>query len=118
MHEACRSDTLQGKVRNKGKTWRWKDDDSYIFICKCVSRALTLCHLTIDRYRVASLDVDDESNINWKSLSDPTWDMWSSHFLQQKWRSLKASSNLNGVVRHRGEYKTLILPMFSALHPR
>jgi hypothetical protein len=62
-------------------------------------------------HRIASLDVDSESDINWKSLSDPMWNMWSSHCLQQKWRYLKASlNNVNGVVGHRGEYKLLILP--------
>ena len=62
-------------------------------------------------HRIASLDVDSESDIDWKSLSDPMWNMWSSHCLQSKWRYLKASlNNADGVVGHRGEYKLLILP--------
>ena len=61
-------------------------------------------------HRIASLDVDSESDIDWKSLSDPMWNMWSSHCLQSKWRYLKASLNADGVVGHRGEYKLLILP--------
>ena len=62
-------------------------------------------------HKIASLDVDSESNINWKSLSDPMWNIWSSHCLQSKWRYLKASlNNTDGVVGHCGEYKLLILP--------
>src|ERR1700742_1055280 len=57
-------------------------------------------------HRIVSLDVDNESDINWRSLSDPSWNMWSGHHLQQKWRFLKTSSNLDGALGHRGEYKT------------
>ena len=32
-----RSDTLEGKARNEEKPWHWKEDDSYILICKWVS---------------------------------------------------------------------------------
>ena len=33
----CRYESLRGKVRNAGKTRRWKHEDSYILICKCVT---------------------------------------------------------------------------------
>jgi hypothetical protein len=33
----CRSESLRGKVTNEGKTRRWKYEDSYILICKCVT---------------------------------------------------------------------------------
>jgi len=82
------SDNLQGEITagnpSQGKTRRWKDGDSYILICK-----------------IASLEVDDEIDIDWKLLSDPMWDMWSRHFLQQKWRVLKGASNANDIVHHR-----------------
>ena len=67
-------------------------------------------------YRVASLDLDDESDIDWKSLGDPAWNMWSAHALQQKWRRLKAPYNDGGAMCHRGDYMSFILPVFSALH--
>ncbi|KAH9046704.1 hypothetical protein EDB84DRAFT_1435350 [Lactarius hengduanensis] len=86
------SDTLEGKARNEDKTRRWKEDDSYVLICK-----------------IASLDVDDEDDIDWKSLNDPAWNMWSSHYLQQKWRQLKASRNSDSTMCHRGGYTTFIL---------
>jgi hypothetical protein len=60
-------------------------------------------------HRIASLDLDDESDIDWKSLNDPAWDMWSGRRLQKKWRSLKATCNAaDGIVSHRGEYNTSI----------
>lgn len=63
--------------------------------------------------RIASLDVDNESDIDWKNLSNSTWNMWSGHFLQQKWRQLKASCNANGVMCHRGEYMMFISHVYS-----
>ncbi|KAH9030773.1 hypothetical protein EDB85DRAFT_1891417 [Lactarius pseudohatsudake] len=60
-------------------------------------------------HRIASLDVDDEDDIDWKSLNDPAWNMWSSHYLQQKWRQLKASRNSDSTMCHRGGYTTFIL---------
>jgi len=66
--------------------------------------------------RIASLDVNDESDIDWKSLSDPGWNMWSGHYLHQKWRSLKASCNDESIVRHHGEYKAFILLVLSAMY--
>ena len=65
-------------------------------------------------YRVASLDIDAETDINWKSLNDSTWNMWSSHFIQRKWRQLKASYDADGVMCHRGEYTSFIPPVLSA----
>jgi hypothetical protein len=53
-------------------------------------------------HRIASLDVDEETDIDWKSLNDPSW-MWSSHSLQQRWRRLKAPIDTDG-MSYRGEY--------------
>ena len=66
--------------------------------------------------RIASLDVNDENDVDWESLSDPEWNMWSGRYLQQKWRLLKASCNDESIVCHRGEYKALILLVLSAMH--
>ncbi|KAF8463795.1 hypothetical protein DFH94DRAFT_616218, partial [Russula ochroleuca] len=70
----CRSQTLKGNIENEGKTRCWKYEDSYILICK-----------------IASLDLDKEADIDWKSLSNPSWNMWSGSFLQRKWKRLKVS---------------------------
>lgn len=66
-------------------------------------------------YRIASLDLDEETDINWKCLGDPAWNMWSPHALQQKWKRLKACY-VNGAMCHRGEYMLFILPVSSTLH--
>ncbi|KAH9013460.1 hypothetical protein EDB85DRAFT_2158194 [Lactarius pseudohatsudake] len=85
------SDTLGGKA--------WKEDDTYVLLCK-----------------IASLDIDDENDIDWRSLSDPAWNMWSDRLLRQKWRQLKASCNTDNIMCHRGGY-TAILSSFSTSHP-
>lgn len=100
----CRSDTLEGKVRNEDKARRWKEDDSYVLIYKCASCAVDAELANHQLHRINSLDVGDENDIDWKSLSDPAWNMWSGHFLQQKWRQLKASYNADGITCYRGGY--------------
>lgn len=85
----CRSkwsDRLQGKIENE----RWSKADSYILICK-----------------IASLDLDEETEIDWKSLNDRSW-MWSGHFLQQRWKGLKAPINTDG-MSHRDIVNALVV---------
>jgi hypothetical protein len=62
-------------------------------------------------YRIASLDLDEETDIDWKNLKDASWNRWSSHSLKQRWKSLKASINNDG-MSHRGEYMIYILHKF------
>ena len=38
-----RSESLKGKVKNEGKTQRWKEDDSYILIYKYVTSVHDFC---------------------------------------------------------------------------
>ncbi|KAF8268026.1 hypothetical protein EI94DRAFT_1579146, partial [Lactarius quietus] len=56
-----------GKARNEYQRRHWTKDDSYVLICK-----------------IASLNLDDDSDIDWKSLSDPSWNLWTGHQLRQK----------------------------------
>ncbi|KAH9997052.1 hypothetical protein BJV77DRAFT_960316 [Russula vinacea] len=78
-------ESLRGKVRNAGKTRRWKHEDSYILICK-----------------IASLDLDEEADVDWKSLTDLSWNMWSGNYLQRKWKWLKASCDADDSLKcHR-----------------
>lgn len=67
--------------------------------------------------RIDSLNVVNESDIDWKSLSDPTWNMWSGHCLQQKWRSMKIACKLDDSVCHRGECTTFIPPVIYLTFP-
>lgn len=40
-------------------------------------------------FRVDSLNVRDDSEIDWKTLPDPNWNLWSAHALQRRWMSMK-----------------------------
>ena len=64
-------------------------------------------------HRIASLDLDDEADIKWGSLRDPSWDMWSSTFLQSRWKQFKASCDADdGVKCHRGKCMAFICQSF------
>jgi hypothetical protein len=100
--QLCRSETLQGKIRIEDKT-HWSKVDSYILVCKCVLHVLLIVVPAKHRvYRIASLDVDNEKDIDWKSLNDPLWN-WSTCSLWQRWRGLKVSIDNDG-MSHHGEY--------------
>lgn len=76
--------------------------------CWCIVNFVSANHLI--PHRIASLNLKDESDIDWKSLGYPSWDMWSAHFLQQKWRQLKTSYNADGA--HHGQCMTLSFSVF------
>jgi hypothetical protein len=65
-------------------------------------------------YRIASLNVDKEADVDWKSLNN-SWNMWSSQVLQQKWRRLKAFINADAMSQ-RGGYMTYVLHIDFTLH--
>lgn len=35
------------------------------------------------------MDVSDDTEIDWKLLSDPDWNFWSAHTLQRRWFHMK-----------------------------
>jgi hypothetical protein len=39
--------------------------------------------------RVDSLHVRDDSEVDWKTLPDPNWNLWSAHTLQRRWLTMK-----------------------------
>ena len=39
--------------------------------------------------RLASLKLEDESEIDWNALSDGDWNLWSGHNLQRHWARMK-----------------------------
>jgi hypothetical protein len=75
--------------------------------CPCTVKSVSANHLILKR--IASLDLDDDCGIDWKSLSDPSWNMWTGHHLRQKWRWLKACYKADHVTCHRGQYMTILL---------
>ena len=40
-------------------------------------------------FRVNSLDVNDDTEIDWNTLPDPDWNVHSAHNLQRRWRHMK-----------------------------
>ncbi|KAI0284296.1 hypothetical protein BGY98DRAFT_948850 [Russula aff. rugulosa BPL654] len=75
--QQCRikwTDGLSKTFKNHGTKPRWSSRDAYILVNK-----------------VDSLHVRDDSEIDWKTLSDPNWNLWSAHTLQRRWLTMKRS---------------------------
>ena len=60
-------------------------------------------------HRVDSLNVRDDTEIDWKLLPDENWNVWSAHALQRRWLTMKRSIKGHEEMSHAG---TLILPHF------
>lgn len=52
--------------------------------------------------RVDSLNVRDDTEIDWKTLPDPGWNFWSAHSLQRRWLTLKRSIKGFEDMTHQG----------------
>jgi hypothetical protein len=53
-------------------------------------------------FRVDSLNVRDDTEIDWKTLPDPGWNFWSAHSLQRRWLTLKRSIKGFEEMTHAG----------------
>ncbi|ETW83814.1 hypothetical protein HETIRDRAFT_46989 [Heterobasidion irregulare TC 32-1] len=65
-------DSLSKTVKNQGDKPRWSLVDAYILV-----------------HKVHSLNVRDDSEIDWKTLPDANWNFWSAHILQRRWQTMK-----------------------------
>ncbi|KZT29301.1 hypothetical protein NEOLEDRAFT_1056727 [Neolentinus lepideus HHB14362 ss-1] len=75
--QQCRikwTDSLSKAYKNDGRKPRWSQSDAHILV-----------------HKVASLNVRDDTEIDWKLLPDESWDFWSAHVLQRRWMTLKKS---------------------------
>jgi hypothetical protein len=75
--QQCRikwTDSLSKTFKNNGMKPRWSPRDAYILV-----------------HKVDSLNVRDDSEIDWKTLPDPNWNLWSAHALQRRWLTMKRS---------------------------
>ncbi|KAF8195693.1 hypothetical protein K438DRAFT_1826365 [Mycena galopus ATCC 62051] len=73
--QQCRikwTDSLCGKHKAEGQTLRWSSRDAFILV-----------------HKIDSLNVRDDTEIDWKTLPDPQWNLWSAHSLQRRWLTLK-----------------------------
>lgn len=53
-------------------------------------------------YRIDSLKVNDDSEIDWKKLPDEHWNIWSAHTLQRRWLTMKRSVKGYEDMSHAG----------------
>ncbi|KZT71527.1 hypothetical protein DAEQUDRAFT_665723 [Daedalea quercina L-15889] len=75
--QQCRikwTDTLSSQMKNSGERPRWSQLDAYILV-----------------HKVDSLNVRDDTEIDWKLLPDENWNVWSAHALQRRWLTMKRS---------------------------
>jgi len=75
--QQCRikwTDCLSKTFKNNGTKPRWSSRDAYILV-----------------HKVESLHVRDDSEIDWKTLPDSNWNLWSAHTLQRRWLTMKRS---------------------------
>ncbi|KAG6854876.1 hypothetical protein C0991_012066 [Blastosporella zonata] len=72
--QQCRikwTDNLAKDIKAGGKG-RWSPEDAYILV-----------------HKVGALNVSDDTEIDWKMLPDPVWNVWSAHHLQRRWITMK-----------------------------
>ncbi|KAG6833913.1 hypothetical protein H0H87_007924 [Tephrocybe sp. NHM501043] len=72
--QQCRikwTDALAKDIKAGGKA-RWGPEDAFILV-----------------HKVAALNVNDDTEIDWKLLPDPGWNIWSAHSLQRRWLTMK-----------------------------
>ncbi|KAG2013292.1 nucleolar protein [Coprinopsis cinerea AmutBmut pab1-1] len=76
--QQCRikwTDSLSKLLKTgEGEKPRWSQQDAYILV-----------------HKVDSLNVRDDTEIDWKTLPDPDWNLWSAHSLQRRWLTMKKS---------------------------
>ncbi|KAJ3558308.1 hypothetical protein NM688_g996 [Phlebia brevispora] len=80
-------DTLSGKFKNEGRTVRWSQLDAYILV-----------------HKIDSLNVHDDTEIDWKKLPDEHWNVWSPHSLQRRWLCMKRSIKGYEDMSHAGKH--------------
>ncbi|PPQ65964.1 hypothetical protein CVT26_010726 [Gymnopilus dilepis] len=86
--QQCRikwTDALSKTVKNEGQKPRWSQQDAYILV-----------------HKIDSLNVRDDTEIDWKLISDPDWNLWSAHTLQRRWLTLKKSVKGYEDMTHQG----------------
>ncbi|ELU45902.1 nucleolar protein [Rhizoctonia solani AG-1 IA] len=77
------TDALNKRVKNAGERPRWSAQDAYILV-----------------HKFASMPVQDDTEIDWKLLPDPQWNLWSAHQLQRRWFGLKKTLKDSDTMPH------------------
>lgn len=71
-----------------------------LFISECSLHVFAEGWLTDSR--VDSLRVQDDSEIDWKTLPDSNWNLWSAHTLQRRWLTMKRGVRGHEDMTHTG----------------
>ncbi|KAF8626798.1 hypothetical protein AX17_006457 [Amanita inopinata Kibby_2008] len=85
--QQCRikwTDALSKIVKNEGQRPRWGHQDAYILI-----------------HKIDSLGVQDDTEIDWKTLPDAAWNFWSAHTLQRRWLTMKRAIKGHKEMSHQ-----------------
>jgi hypothetical protein len=71
-------------------------------------------HKRLERWwfsvRLASLSINDDTEIDWKLLNDPDWNLWSAHQLQRRFQTLKKSVKGHESMSFHGDLQLSLPP--------
>ncbi|KAF8476502.1 Myb-like DNA-binding domain-containing protein [Gautieria morchelliformis] len=101
--QQCRvkwTDSLNKTVKNGGEKPKWSKQDAFILV-----------------HKIASMDILDDSEVDWKLLNDEDWNLWSAHTLQRQWRRLKQAIKGYEEMRLQGSFFTFILTADGSARP-
>ena len=59
-------------------------------------------------HKVDSLNVRDDTEIDWKLLPDENWNVWSAHSLQRRWLTMKRSIKGFEEMSHAGTLTCIV----------
>jgi len=106
IHYKTRTDALSKTVKNEGQKPRWSQQDAYILVHKWASKLLLVTFHNLF-FRIDSMNVRDDTEIDWKVIPDPDWNLWSAHTLQRRWLTLKNSVKGHEDMTHQGELRRI-----------
>lgn len=99
-----RTDSLAPQMKNTGERPRWSAMDAYILVHKYATNLHgCMCRCSHVICRVDSMNVRDDTEIDWKLLPDENWNIWSVHSLQRRWLTMKRSIKGYEEMSHGGE---------------
>lgn len=102
-----RTDSLAPQLKNTGERPRWSPMDAYILVHKYVllSGQQRIVWYSWYFFRVDSMNVRDDTEIDWKLLPDENWNIWSAHSLQRRWLTMKRGIKGFEEMSHAGEFR-------------
>lgn len=109
-----RTDSLNSSRKNNGEKPRWGNRDSYILVHKYVKTYFYNTHILIEKPRLDTLQVQHDSEIDWKTIPDDDWNLWSAHVLQVRWQAMKKSIKGHEYMSYRGNLAFSISANFSS----